>query len=75
MAGRLPVESRQLYVPPLSELRQVLLDGLAQNFAHAEVDVLDNCPDLREPPFHLAAPGKKKNHFKSFDAARLIHSC
>lgn len=50
------VESCQLYVPPLDELRQVLQDALRQNFSKAEVEVVD-CPDLSEPPFHLAAPG------------------
>ena len=35
----------------------VLNDGLNKNFSNVEVNVVD-CPDLRQPPFHLAAEGK-----------------
>lgn len=55
MAG-LAVESRQLHVPPLQDVRDALLAALKQNFAEAEVEVVD-CPDLSQEPFHLAAPG------------------
>ena len=34
-----------------------LNDGLKKNFSNVEVNVVD-CPDLRQPPFHLAAEGK-----------------
>ena len=34
----------------------VLTDGLKDNFGNVEVNVLE-CPDLRQPPFHLAAEG------------------
>ncbi|KAK2574514.1 Ester hydrolase C11orf54-like protein [Acropora cervicornis] len=52
----LPVESKDLFVPPLSDLSQVLQEGLAKNFSTVEVTVVD-CPDLREKPWTLAAPG------------------
>lgn len=35
----------------------VLKDGLSKNFSSVEVEVVD-CPDLREKPWTLAAPGK-----------------
>lgn len=56
MALNLPVESRDLLQPPLEELVQVLKHGLSQNFSNVEVEVVD-CPDLREKPWTLAAPG------------------
>ena len=34
----------------------MLTDGLKDNFGNVEVNVLE-CPDLRQPPFHLAAEG------------------
>lgn len=34
----------------------VLKDGLSKNFSNVEVEVV-NCPDLREKPWMLAAPG------------------
>ena len=34
----------------------VLKDGLFKNFSNVEVEVVD-CPDLREKPWTLAAPG------------------
>lgn len=34
----------------------VLKDGLSENFSNVEVEVVD-CPDLREKPWMLAAPG------------------
>lgn len=34
----------------------VLEDGLSKNFSNVEVEVVD-CPDLREKPWILAAPG------------------
>ncbi|XP_029191795.2 ester hydrolase C11orf54 homolog [Acropora muricata] len=52
----LPVERKDLFVPPLSDLSQVLQEGLAKNFSTVEVTVVD-CPDLREKPWTLAAPG------------------
>ncbi|XP_020628436.1 ester hydrolase C11orf54 homolog [Orbicella faveolata] len=52
----LPIESRHLLLPPLEELVQVLKAGLAKNFSNVEVEVVD-CPDLREKPWKLAAPG------------------
>lgn len=56
MASNLPVESRDLLQPPSEELAQVLKDGLSKNFSNVEVEVVD-CPDLREKPWTLAAPG------------------
>ena len=56
MSESLAVESRNLDVPPLDELVQVLQKGLSENFAHVQVESVD-CPDLSEPPFHLAASG------------------
>lgn len=42
--------------PPLGELATILKRSLESNFASAAVHVVE-CPDLREPPFNLAAPG------------------
>ncbi|KAL4971714.1 hypothetical protein BDW66DRAFT_164800 [Aspergillus desertorum] len=42
--------------PPLSELATIVERALQQNFAHASASVIQ-CPDLRNPPFGLAAPG------------------
>ena len=36
----------------------VLLEGLKKNFMVASVDVI-TCPDLTQPPWNLAAPGKR----------------
>ena len=55
------LESCQLHVPPLSELADVLRQGLGLNFAHVDVDVV-NCPDLSLPPYYLAASGSIKLH-------------
>ena len=51
-----PVETCKLHVPPLNELADVIRHGLRSEFIDVEVDVVD-CPDLTQPPFHLAAPG------------------
>lgn len=40
----------------LEELVPILQSALGQNYAEVHVEVTQ-CPDLREPPFHLAAPG------------------
>lgn len=53
-----PQENCQLHVPPLSELADVIRQGLEFNFAHVQVEVVD-CPDLSVSPFHLAAPGNR----------------
>ncbi|KAL4876945.1 hypothetical protein BJY04DRAFT_231230 [Aspergillus karnatakaensis] len=42
--------------PPLSELAPVISRALKQNFTHASAQIIQ-CPDLRQPPFGLAAPG------------------
>ncbi|XP_033207937.1 ester hydrolase C11orf54 homolog [Belonocnema kinseyi] len=45
-----------LYVPELEELKAVLEEELAKNFAEVSVEVVD-CPDLTKPPFTLGASG------------------
>ncbi|KAJ5175121.1 uncharacterized protein N7482_000998 [Penicillium canariense] len=42
--------------PPLGELAAVIQRSLQANFASATASVVE-CPDLRQPPFHLASPG------------------
>ncbi|KAJ5681921.1 uncharacterized protein N7477_001861 [Penicillium maclennaniae] len=42
--------------PALEELAEVIQKSLETNFAHASASVAQ-CPDLRQPPFNLAAPG------------------
>ena len=46
--------------PPLGELATVIQKALSTNFTTATVRVAQ-CPDLRDPPFHLAAPGLSGN--------------
>lgn len=46
--------------PPLDELATVIQRSLQANFANATASV-EQCPDLREPPFSLAAPGLSGN--------------
>jgi len=52
----LPLESVDLFVPDLKELGDVVEAALRGNFESAKVEVV-NCPDLSQPPFHLAAQG------------------
>ncbi|KAL4734349.1 hypothetical protein BDV11DRAFT_212900 [Aspergillus similis] len=46
--------------PPLSELAPIIARALQQNFAHASASVTQ-CPNLRNPPFGLAAAGLSGN--------------
>ncbi|KAJ5759091.1 hypothetical protein N7520_006247 [Penicillium odoratum] len=46
--------------PPLGELATIIQKTLEINFAHATARVVD-CPDLRQPPFNLAAAGLSGN--------------
>lgn len=50
------VERLHLHPPPLSELVQCISAGLQRNFNDVSVTV-EECPDLRKPPFNLAAAG------------------
>lgn len=52
----LPMESKKLFVPPLTELAEVIKKTLKTNFAEVCVEVVD-CPDLTQEPFTLAASG------------------
>ncbi|XP_076234081.1 ester hydrolase C11orf54 homolog [Calliopsis andreniformis] len=54
--SELDIIKKQLHVPALTEIKDVLKEGLTKNFAEAEVDIVD-CPDLTQEPFTLAAPG------------------
>ncbi|XP_042718570.1 ester hydrolase C11orf54 homolog [Lagopus leucura] len=45
-----------LHVPSLEELAGVLQKGLKENFADAQVSVVD-CPDLTQEPFNFPAKG------------------
>ncbi|KAJ5526182.1 hypothetical protein N7494_012832 [Penicillium frequentans] len=46
--------------PPMGELATIIQKSLESNFANATARVVD-CPDLREPPFNLAAAGLSGN--------------
>ncbi|KAJ5811272.1 hypothetical protein N7474_007573 [Penicillium riverlandense] len=46
--------------PPLEELSHVIEHGLRQNFGFARAEAVQ-CPDLRQRPFGLAAPGLSGN--------------
>jgi len=52
----LPFEEKPLHVPSLSELVEVLQNGLKSSFAEVSVTEVD-CPDLTQEPFHLAGLG------------------
>ncbi|CAG9862318.1 unnamed protein product [Phyllotreta striolata] len=52
----IPVESKKLFVPPLSEVAEAINNTLKTNFAEVSVEVVD-CPDLRQQPFTLASEG------------------
>lgn len=51
-----PVESKELYVPPLADIVQALKKNLTTTFQNVEVSIVD-FPDLREEPFYLALLG------------------
>jgi hypothetical protein len=53
---RWPVQKLELNAPTLEELIEPLSAGLSSNFQDSSVEVV-SCPDLREPPYNLAAPG------------------
>ncbi|XP_023246177.1 ester hydrolase C11orf54 homolog [Copidosoma floridanum] len=55
-AGKFKIEKRELHVPSLDEVKNVFIDALRENFAEAEIEVVD-CPDLTQEPFTLSAPG------------------
>ena len=59
-ANELDIIKKQLHVPTLNEIKDVLQEGLAKNFAEARVEIVD-CPDLTAEPFALAAPGLNGN--------------
>ncbi|XP_009944774.1 PREDICTED: ester hydrolase C11orf54 homolog isoform X2 [Leptosomus discolor] len=50
------VERFAFHVPSLEELAGVLQKGLKENFADAQVSVVD-CPDLTQEPFNFPAKG------------------
>ena len=55
-SSSLPIESVDFFVPELKELGSIIEGALRANFESAVVEVVD-CPDLSQPPFHLAAQG------------------
>ena len=59
-AKELDIIKKQLHVPSLNEIKDVLQEGLAKNFDEAQVEIVD-CPDLTAEPFTLAAPGLNGN--------------
>uniref|UniRef100_A0A8B9EC45 DUF1907 domain-containing protein n=1 Tax=Anser cygnoides TaxID=8845 RepID=A0A8B9EC45_ANSCY len=50
------VERFAFHVPSLEELAGVLQKGLKENFADAQVSVID-CPDLTQEPFNFPVKG------------------
>ncbi|KAK2153234.1 hypothetical protein NP493_2342g00003 [Ridgeia piscesae] len=56
MDTNIPIQTAELYCPPLTEVAEVLQAGLRINFASATVTVVD-CPDLKQEPFTLTASG------------------
>ncbi|XP_017890089.1 ester hydrolase C11orf54 homolog [Ceratina calcarata] len=55
-ASAIDIVRRDLFVPSLDEIRDVLKEGLVKNFGEVEVEIVD-CPDLTQEPFTLAASG------------------
>ncbi|XP_066551267.1 ester hydrolase C11orf54 homolog [Amia ocellicauda] len=56
MAPCSSTEKFELHVPPLEQLCEVLQNGLKENFADAQVSVVD-CPDLTQDPFQFPVKG------------------
>ncbi|CAG9783497.1 unnamed protein product [Diatraea saccharalis] len=54
--SKMLIEEKDLHVPPLEEIAEVLSRGLQATFETVEVSVVE-CPDLTQPPFHLTSPG------------------
>ena len=54
------VQKIPLSPPKLEELVPPLTSGLSSNFEHVSVSIV-TCPDLRQAPFNLAAPGLSGN--------------
>lgn len=54
------VQKVPLSPPTLEELVEPLTSGLSSNFEHVSVSIV-TCPDLRQAPFNLAAPGLSGN--------------
>ncbi|KAK6071146.1 hypothetical protein SCUP234_09849 [Seiridium cupressi] len=52
----LSVRKLALSAPTLDEIAEAIGPGLQSTFAESSVHVAP-CPDLRQPPFHLAGPG------------------
>lgn len=52
----LPIKSYPLDPPPLTDLASLLTTNLKPHFRDVSASVV-RCPDLRQPPFHLAASG------------------
>lgn len=52
----LNIVKRDLLVPSLDEIKDVITKGLTKNFSEVHVEVVD-CPDLTQEPFTMAAPG------------------
>src|SRR4051812_9135412 len=55
-----PVEKHPLSPPPLAEIQSHLSTSLPTNFHHITVSITP-CPDLRLPPYNLAAAGLSGN--------------
>lgn len=51
-----PVQKVSTSPPPLEELAKAIVAGLQTNFEDSSVTV-EQCPDLRQAPFHLAGEG------------------
>lgn len=51
-----PVRKVDLRAPPLEDLASAISIGLSANFGHSSVQI-EQCPDLRLPPYHLAGAG------------------
>ncbi|XP_043792237.1 ester hydrolase C11orf54 homolog [Apis laboriosa] len=58
--NELTIVKRNLHVPSLDEIKDVLKEGLIKNYANVEVEIVD-CPDLTQEPFALSAPGLSGN--------------
>ncbi|XP_051174438.1 ester hydrolase C11orf54 homolog [Leptopilina boulardi] len=53
---KLNFEKKEIFVPSLEELKNVLYEALVKNFAQVSVEIVDS-PDLRKSPFNLKAEG------------------
>lgn len=72
-ATDVPLIRQPMQPVPLDDLARLFKDELSSVFEHVDVQVMTECPDLSQAPFHLASNGLGQGKCEALDVGGVLN--